>query len=102
MAGVLASGEVADVLAKADGVAFEGDFGDDDCFEDVGDGEDLEEVVVGVDGELSPEHSEEEACMRRELSLTPATHSQSTLLFRSRMTLAFKWKEPDASPSWMV
>ena len=92
------AGVIADGLAEADGVAFEGDLDVGEALDDVGDEDDLEEV--GVDGELSSssEHSEWEAFLRRELSLTPATHSQSTVLCRSRTTLAFRWKDPDASP----
>ena len=71
-------GVIANGLAEADGVAFEGDT--DEALDDISDEDDLKEV--GVDGELSlsSEHSEVEAFPRRELSLTPATHSQSTVL----------------------
>ena len=50
--------------------------------------EDLEDF--GVDEEPSSESDEQsaEVVSKRELSLTPATHSQSTVLLRSRITLA--------------
>ena len=73
----LALEEVADGLALeevADGVA-DGDANEDD----------LEDV--GVDGRLSSE-SVEHSTDKRELSLIPATHSQSTVLLRLRTTLA--------------
>ena len=88
---------MADGLALADGVANDGDL--EDCGDVVyDDNEDLEDL--GVDGELSSSsvYSCCEAFSKRELSLTPATHSQSTVLFRSKMTLALMWKDPDARP----
>ena len=73
----------------ADGVAIE------EGLEDVGVEEaedDLEDF--GVDGELassgSEEHSGEEMLAKRELSLMPATLSQSIVWLRFRMTLALK------------
>ena len=99
-------GGEADGLALADGVAIEGDLADGDAIgEGLADGDAFEEDVedFGVDGELSSSSSEivEDLASftRREQSLTPATDSQSTALLRSRMTLARKWNDPDASPS---
>ena len=42
---------------------------------------------------------ESEVLSNLEESLTPATHSQSILLFRSRTTLALIGKDPEANPS---
>ena len=83
----LADGGVADGLALADGGAIGEDLADGVALE-----EDLEDI--GVDGELSSSSSELvahlEVFSKRELSLTPATASQSTALLRSQMTLARK------------
>ena len=35
-------------------------------------------------------------------SLTPTTHSQSMVLFKSRITLDLIGYNPEASPSWIV
>ena len=78
----------------ADGVAFEGE---------VDDGVAVDEEDLGVDGELLSSSSELgtnlETFSKWEHNLTPATNSQSTALLRSKMTLARKWKDPEASPS---
>ena len=78
----------------ADGVAFE---------DEVDDGVAVDEEDLGVDGELLSSSSELgtnlETFSKREHNLTPATNSQSTALLRSKMTLARKWKDPEASPS---
>ena len=99
-------GGEADGLALADGVAIEGDLADGDAIgEGLADGDAFEEDMedFGVDGELSSSSSEIvedlDSFSSREQSLTPATDSQSTALLRSKMTLARKWNDPDASPS---
>ena len=80
--------EVADGLALAD--------------VDANGEEDLEEV--GVDGGelLGVEEQSDGVLCNFDVSLTPATHSQSTVLLRSRMTLALMWNDPEARPSWIV
>ena len=98
------AGDVADGLAEADGVAFGEDLEDfsvDGDLEDTGD-DDLEEV--GVDGEelLGLEEQSDALLCNFDVSFTPATLSQSTVLFRSRITLALIWNDPEASPSWIV
>ena len=95
---------MADVVAiggdLADGVAIGGDLADGVAIgEEVLD-DDLEELEdkfedVGVEGESSGETDDLDNC---EVSLVPATHSQSMVLFRSRMTLALRWNEPEARP----
>ena len=88
----LADGGGADGLALADGVAIGEDLADGVAF-----GEDLDE---GVDGELSSESVDNlSAASKQELNLMPATASKSTALWRSNMTLARMWNDPDASPS---
>ena len=91
-ADVMAEGVVADGLAKADGVAFEEDLEDVgvDDLEDFVDGEGMEDLGVDLESSSSSEHCEREILPKRELSLTPATHSQSTVLLRSRMTMALR------------
>ena len=102
---------MADGLALAGGVAIEGGLADGiaiggDLAGGVAIGEDLagDEVIeealddVGVDGELSAS----EEFSKRELSLVPATHSQSTFSLRPRTTFAFRWKDPEANPSQIV
>ena len=87
----LASGEEE---LGADGLACgDGDDGED-CAD--GDGEELlEEVGVEV--------MERSAFLSNfEVSLTPATHSQSIVLFRSRTTFALMENDPEANPSWIV
>ena len=85
---------VDDGLALADGIAIGGDLADGDAFDGVlADGDAIEEALddLGVDGELSSSESDEdldETFSKRELSLLPATHSQSTTSLRPRITLA--------------
>ena len=95
--GVAIEGGLADGIAiggdLAGGVAIGGDLAGDDAIE-----EDLDDI--GVDGGLSA--SEAEGFSKRELSLVPATHSQSTFSLRPRTTFAFRWKDPEANPSQIV
>ena len=67
---------------------------DGDCAD--GDGEELLE-------EVGDEMMEESAFLSNLLeSLTPTTHSQSMVLFKSRITLDLIGYNPEASPSWIV
>ena len=86
--GLAVGREGADGLALADGDANDGE-------EVLDEGEDdLEDV--GVEGDSSGETGgRRDSC---DVSFVPATHSQSMVLLRSRTTLAFKWKDPEASP----
>ena len=94
-------GDVADGLALADGVAIEEgleDFGVAEGEEDLDD--------LGVDGGVTSSGSEEQSWeamfSKQELSLTPATLSQSMAWLRFKMTFSLKWNDPEANPSWMV
>ena len=76
----------ADVLAEEGGAGVVA--GEEEAEADGDANEDLEDF--GVDEEPLSESDEQsaEVVSKRELSLTPATHSQSTVLLRSRITLA--------------
>ena len=89
--------EAADGLALedegADGLAVAGVDANDEDLEDLG--------VEG--GELLGEDEQSDCVLCNfEVSLTPATDSQSMDLLRSRMTLALMWNDPEASPPRIV
>ena len=93
----------------ADVVAIEEAFGigDGDVLPCDGDGDGLLDDIGDLDGELLPlddeEQSESGAFLSNfDLSLSPTTLSQSIDLFKSRITLALIWKDPEAKPSWIV
>ena len=107
---------MADGLAMADGVAIWGGLADGDAIEEafgrdggdvlpceVEDGDGLLDDVGDMDGEmLSLEYVEESVSVaflsNLDLSLSPTTLSQSIDLFKSRITLALMWKDPEAKP----
>ena len=89
----------------ADGDAIEEAFGrgDGDVLPCEGDGDGLLDDVGDLDGELPALDNEQtdsgELLSNLDLSLSPTTLSQSIDLFKSRITLALIWKDPEAKPS---
>ena len=102
-------------LALADGVAIRGGLADGDAIEEAlgrgdgnvlpceGDGDGLLDDVGDLDGELPALDNEQtdsgELLSNLDLSLSPTTLSHSIDLFKSRITLALIWKDPEAKPS---
>ena len=87
----------------ADGDAIEEARGDGNVLPCEGDGDGFLDDVGDLDGELPALDNEQtdsgELLSNLDLSLSPTTLSQSIDLFKSRITLALIWKDPEAKPS---